>query len=173
MQQKLHEKKRIYQVFGILFAITFSCCSLHAVAIDKPNIIVIMADDMGFSDIGCYGGEIKTPNIDQLAREGVRFTGFKNTSRCAPSRASLLTGRYQHSVGMGWMAASDERRPGYRGQLSPEAPTLAEILKAHGYRTGAVGKWHLTVVDESSNQKRLFPLDRGFDFYYGTWWGAK
>ena len=173
MQQKLHEKKRIYQVFGILLAITFSCCSLHAVAIDKPNIIVIMADDMGFSDIGCYGGEIKTPNIDQLARDGVRFTGFKNTSRCAPSRASLLTGRYQHSVGMGWMAASDERRPGYRGQLSPEAPTLAEILKAHGYRTGAVGKWHLTVVDESSNQKRLFPLDRGFDFYYGTWWGAK
>ena len=145
----------------------------YAANTEKPNIVVIMADDLGFSDLGCYGGEIQTPHIDQLARAGVRFTGFKNTSRCAPSRASLLTGRYQHSVGVGWMAAVDEQRPGYRGQLSADAPTLAEILKVHGYATGIVGKWHLTLVKESKTQKRLFPLDRGFDFFHGTWWGAK
>ena len=138
----------------------------------KPNIIVIMADDMGFSDLGCYGGEIQTPNIDQLAREGVRFTGFKNTSRCTPSRASLLTGRYAHSVGVGHMS-QDRNMPGYRGQLSTEAPTMAEILKPHGYGTGIVGKWHLTVTSKKTDQEQLFPLDRGFDFFHGTWWGAK
>ena len=138
----------------------------------KPNIIVIMADDMGFSDLGCYGGEIQTPNIDQLAKEGVRFTGFKNTARCTPSRASLLTGRYAHSVGVGSMS-QDRNLPGYRGQLSIDAPTMAEILKPHGYATGIVGKWHLTVTSKETDQKQLFPLDRGFDFYHGTWWGAK
>lgn len=145
----------------------------YAANTEKPNIIVIMADDLGFSDLGCYGGEIQTPHVDQLARVGIRFTGFKNTSRCAPSRASLLTGRYQHSVGVGWMTAVDDHRPGYRGQLSADAPTLAEILKTHDYRTGVVGKWHLTLVRESKTQERLFPLDRGFDFFHGTWWGAK
>ena len=173
MEKRLFKENRIHCISGILFSVILSCCPLHATRADEPNIIVIMADDMGFSDLGCYGGELETPNINQLAREGIRFTGFKNTAKCAPSRASLLTGRYQHSVGMGWMASADERRPGYRGQLSAEAPTLAEILKPHSYGTGVVGKWHLTVVDESSKQKRLFPLDRGFDFYYGTWWGAK
>lgn len=144
---------------------------LNASDKNKPNIIVIMADDMGFSDLGCYGGEIQTPNIDQLAKEGVRFTGFKNASRCTPSRASLLTGRYAHSVGVGRMSR-DRNLPGYRGQLSTNAPTMAEILKPHGYATGIVGKWHQTVTGKST-QKPLFPLDRGFDFFYGTWWGAK
>lgn len=83
--------------------------------IDTPNIVLIMCDDMGFSDIGCYGSEIKTPNIDKLAQEGVRFSQFKNTGRSCPSRAALLTGRYQHQAGMGWMAEVDEHRPGYRG----------------------------------------------------------
>jgi arylsulfatase len=137
----------------------------------RPNIIVILADDMGYSDLGCYGGEIQTPNIDALAREGVRFTGFKNTARCTPSRASLLTGRYSHSVGVGAMQ-QDQHLPGYRGQLSADAPTIAEILKPHGYATGVVGKWHQTVIGKSK-QKPLYPLDRGFDFFYGTWWGAK
>ena len=139
----------------------------------KPNIILIMADDLGFSDLGCYGGEIETPHIDRLAEGGVRFSGFKNTCRCAPSRASLLTGRYQHAVGVGRMTANDFQRPAYRGQLSLDAPTLAEILKAEGYGTGIVGKWHLTVTDKNSPQKPVFPLDRGFDFFHGTWWGAK
>ena len=103
---------------------------------DKPNVIVIMADDLGYSDLSCYGGEIETPNIDRLAEEGLRFTDVKNTARCAPSRASLLTGRYQHSVGVGRMTANDFKRPGYRGQLSTEAPTLVEILKSQGYREG-------------------------------------
>lgn len=84
----------------------------------QPNIVLIMCDDMGFSDLGCYGSEIHTPNIDKLARYGVRFSQFKNTGRSCPSRASLLTGRYQHEVGMGWMAEVDEHRPGYRGQIS-------------------------------------------------------
>lgn len=142
-------------------------------AAEKPNVIVIMADDLGYSDLGCYGGEIETPHIDRLAEEGLRFSGFKNTCRCAPSRASLLTGRYQHAVGVGRMTAKDYQRPGYRGQLSLDAPTLAEILKPKGYGTGIVGKWHLTVTDKKSPQKPIFPLDRGFDFFHGTWWGAK
>lgn len=81
-----------------------------------------MADDLGYSDLGSFGGEIRTPNIDQLANQGVRFTQFKNTGRCCPSRATLLTGRNQHSVGMGWMTAADEHRPGYRGQITNELP---------------------------------------------------
>lgn len=138
---------------------------------DQPNIIVIMADDMGYSDLSCYGGEIQTPHIDSIATNGVRFTGFKNAGRCTPSRASLLTGRYSHSVGVGAMSI-DQNYPGYRGQLSQDAPTMAEILKPHGYATGIVGKWHQTYTGASS-QEQLFPLDRGFDFFYGTWWGAK
>ena len=138
---------------------------------DQPNIIVIMADDMGYSDLSCYGGEIQTPHIDSIATNGVRFTGFKNAGRCTPSRASLLTGRYSHSVGVGAMS-KDQNYPGYRGQLSQDAPTMAEILKPHGYATGIVGKWHQTYTG-SSGQEQLFPLDRGFDFFYGTWRGAK
>lgn len=94
----------------------------------QPNIVLIMCDDMGFSDLGCYGSEIHTPNIDKLARYGVRFSQFKNTGRNCPSRASLMTGRYQHEVGMGWMAEVDEHRPGYRGQISRDYPTIAEVL---------------------------------------------
>ena len=121
----------------VLFVVSIACVTLawaetkapkgYDVA-GRPNIIVILADDMGYSDLGCYGGEILTPNIDQLAKEGVRFTGFKNTSRCTPSRASLLTGRYSHSVGVGAMS-HDQHLPGYSGQLSADAPTIAEILK--------------------------------------------
>ncbi len=174
MRPKSHNNHRTLAISVLrgLAAITASCCSAQVAAADKPNIIVIMADDLGYSDLACYGGEIETPYIDRLAQDGVRFTGFKNTARCAPSRASLLTGRYQHAVGVGRMT-TDENRPGYRGQLSTEAPTLAEILRPHGYATGIVGKWHLTFTGKSETQKQLFPLDRGFDFYYGTWWGAK
>ena len=99
----------------------------------KPNIVLIMCDDMGYSDLGCYGSEIETPNIDALAEKGVRFSNFRNTGRCCPSRASLLTGRHQHAVGLGWMTAVDEHRPGYRGQISSKIPTIAEILKKNGY----------------------------------------
>ena len=138
---------------------------------EKPNIIVILADDLGYSDLSIYGGEIETPHIDQLAREGVRFTGLKNASRCTPSRASFLTGRYSHAVGVGAMS-KDQNLPAYRGQLSADAPTIAEIMKPHGYATGIVGKWHQTYTGESK-QKALYPLDRGFEYFYGAWWGAK
>ena len=101
----------------------------------KPNIILILCDDMGFSDLSCYGGEVHTPNIDFLAENGIRFSQFKNTGRSCPSRAALLTGRYQHEVGMGWMTAVDEHRPGYRGQISEQYPTIAEVFRENGYHT--------------------------------------
>ena len=106
----------------------------------SPNIVLIMCDDMGYSDLGCYGSEIKTPNIDRLAEQGIRFSQFKNTGRSCPSRAALLTGYYQHEVGMGWMTAVDEHRPGYRGQIDSEHPTIAEELKQRGYTTYMSGK---------------------------------
>jgi arylsulfatase A-like enzyme len=154
---------------GVLLALL---CAVSLLAAARPNVVIIMADDLGYSDLGCYGGEIRTPNIDGLAADGVRFTGFKNTCRCAPSRASLLTGRYQHAVGVGAMTQAD-RGPAYRGQLSKTAPTLAEILSAHNYATGMVGKWHLSLVTDEEKRKGSFPCDRGFDFFHGTWWGAK
>ena len=109
----------------------------------KPNIIVILSDDMGYSDIGCYGSEIDTPNLDRLAANGLRYTRFYNTSRCCPTRASLLTGLYAHQAGVGAMT-KDSKQPGYRGNLSRNAVTIAEALKPVGYRTYMAGKWHLT-----------------------------
>src|SRR5687767_14099282 len=94
----------------------------------KPNIIIIMADDMGYSDLGCYGSEIETPNLDALASKGVRFTQFYNTARCCPTRASLLTGVYPHQAGMGHMTGNIRENPGYRAELSRETPTIAEVL---------------------------------------------
>ena len=108
-----------------------------------PNIVLIMADDMGYSDIGCYGGEIQTPTLDRLAENGLRFTRFYNTARCCPTRAALMTGLYQHQAGMGWMTY-DAGIPGYRGDLNKNCVTIAEVLKPAGYRTYIHGKWHLT-----------------------------
>lgn len=133
----------------------------------SPNIVLILCDDMGFSDLGCYGGEIKTPHLDSLALHGVRFSQFKNTGRSCPTRASLLTGRYQHQVGMGWMTAVDEHRPGYRGQISKEYPTIAEVMKANGYGTYMCGKWHVTVDGAFHEPNGSYPVQRGFDRYYG------
>ncbi|MDD7986162.1 arylsulfatase [Lentisphaera marina] len=142
----------------------------------KPNIVLIMFDDMGYSDLGCYGGEVKTPHIDSLAEGGVKFRNFKNTGRCCPSRASLLTGRHQHAVGLGWMTAVDEYRPGYRGQISSKVPTIAEILKTEGYSTYMSGKWHVSVdggwKPKGSKPNGSYPLERGFDKFYGTMSGG-
>lgn len=132
-----------------------------------PNIVLIMCDDMGFSDLGCYGSEIQTPHLDSLAAQGLRFSQFKNTGRSCPSRAALLTGRYQHEVGMGWMTAVDEHRPGYRGQIACEYPTIAEVLKSNGYRTYMSGKWHVTVDGAFDAPNGSYPVQRGFDRYYG------
>ncbi len=139
----------------------------------RPNIIVIMSDDMGYSDIGCYGSEIQTPALDNLANNGLRFTQFYNTGRCCPTRASLLTGLYPHQAGIGWMM-SDQQLDGYRGDLNRNCVTIAEALKPAGYATYAVGKWHVTkhTHAETDDKKFNWPQQRGFDKYYGIINGA-
>src|SRR5439155_11939079 len=109
----------------------------------RTNVVIILADDLGFSDIGCYGGEIRTPNIDSLAADGVRFAQFYNMARCCPTRAALLTGLYPHQAGIGAMN-QDLGKPAYRGELNDRCVTIAEVLRDSGYHTGMAGKWHLT-----------------------------
>jgi len=142
-----------------------------SLAAERPNILLIMSDDMGFSDIGCYGGEIHTPNLDRLAAGGLRFTQFYNTARCCPTRASLLTGLYPHQTGVGWMMA-DRGYDGYRGDLNRRCVTIAEVLKPAGYATYMVGKWHVTKAARPEGPKDNWPLQRGFDRFYGTITGA-
>lgn len=143
---------------------------------DRPNIILIMADDMGFSDLSSYGGEINTPNLDALAENGLRYRTFYNQARCMPTRAALLTGRYPHQTGLGEMGGDrGEENPGYRGNINHESVTLAEVLKVNGYRTYMSGKWHLTNHDKSDepiDNKFNWPKQRGFDRYFGTITGA-
>ena len=122
----------------------------------RPNIVIVMADDMGFSDIGPYGGEIDTPTLDYLAANGLRFTQFYNTARCCPTRAALLTGIYQHQAGVGHMVG-DMGRPAYRGYLNDRCVTIAEALKPAGYTTLMSGKWHV------GEERPHWPVDRGFD----------
>lgn len=144
---------------------------------ERPNIVVIMADDMGFSDISPYGGEIRTPNLERLASGGLRFTQFYNAARCCPTRASLLTGLYPHQAGVGHMTG-DDGLPGYRGELSKQSVTIAQVLRAAGYRTYMSGKWHVTGQlgiwsgDSSRASKENWPLQRGFEEFYGTILGA-
>ncbi|NRB73760.1 MAG: arylsulfatase [Verrucomicrobiales bacterium] len=133
-------------------------------AADKPNILYILADDLGFSDLGCFGGEIETPVLDSLAEGGVRLTQFYNTGRCCPSRAAILTGQYPHQVGLGHMTTNDLGRPGYRGIVSSDAQTIAQVLKPAGYRSFISGKWHLGTPDPTGN---------GFEEFYGTLVSAK
>ena len=143
-------------------------------AAQQPNIILIMSDDMGFSDIGCYGGEINTPNLDKLAGNGLRFTQFYNTGRCCPTRGSLLTGLYPHQAGIGHMTG-DYGLPAYRGDLNTQCLTIAEALKPAGYRTYMSGKWHVTPVTKTKDgepDRHNWPRQRGFDRFYGTIHGA-
>jgi arylsulfatase len=134
-----------------------------------PNILVVLFDDVGFSDFGCYGSPIKTPTIDRLAAEGLRYSGFHTTAMCSTTRAALLTGRNHHSVGVGCLANFDSGYPGYRGKIARQAGTLAEMLKAHTYRNYMVGKWHVTPLTESGATGPFdgWPLGRGFDRFYG------
>lgn len=128
----------------------------------KPNILVILADDLGYSDLGCYGGEISTPNIDRLANHGARFTKFYNSARCCPSRASLMTGLYPTQAGIGDFTTpkpAANKGPGYLGRLRNDCVTIAEVLKPAGYRCYYVGKWHM--------HPQTGPIDRGFDEFYG------
>src|SRR4026209_1193804 len=124
----------------------FNCLvlvSAGTVTAAAPNIVVVMSDDRGFSDLGCYGGEIQTPTLDRLAAGGLRLTQFYNTARCCPTRAALLTGLYPHQAGIGHMM-DDRGLDGYRGTLNRSCVTIAEALKPAGYRSYAVGKWHVT-----------------------------
>ncbi|MEM1444294.1 MAG: arylsulfatase [Verrucomicrobiota bacterium] len=139
----------------------FSCSPLISADASPPNMVVIMVDDMGFSDIGCYGGEIETPHLDDLAKSGLRFMDFYNAGRCCPTRAALLTGLYQHQAGIGHMTG-DSGHPSYRGFLNNRCVTIAEALKTAGYFSAITGKWHV------GSAPAQWPLERGFDRFYGT-----
>ena len=134
-----------------------------------PNILVVLFDDVGFSDFGCYGSPIETPAIDALAARGLRYTGFHTTAMCSTTRAALLTGRNHHSVGVGCLANFDSGYPGYRGKIAAEAGTLAEMLRPAGYRNYMLGKWHVTSLTETGPTGPFdgWPLGRGFDRFYG------
>ena len=145
----------------------------------RPNVILILADDMGFSDIGCFGSEIQTPNIDSLARDGAAFTQMYNCARCCPTRASLLTGLYPHQAGVGYMV-NDLGLPGYQGYLRDDSVTIAEALRAGGYRTYLSGKWHVGGAYNASKPEEWrpgepgfpIPTQHGFDHFYGFLAGA-
>lgn len=170
-----------------LFAVLHPQEADAAKRLDKrPNIIVILADDLGYSDAGCYGGEIHTPNLDYLAKSGLRFNHFYNASRSCPTRASLLTGLYQHQAGIGRMTF-DNGLPGYRGTLSRNAVTIAEVLRDAGYRTSMVGKWHVAetplrpdqrdwlnhqVSHDTFSDLSNYPVNRGFQTHYGLIYGV-
>ena len=167
-----------YFYLPALFIVLFIACKstkeklpdLLSSSETPPNILLILADDMGFSDIGCYGSEIATPNLDRLAANGLRFTRFYNAARCCPTRASLLTGLYPHQVGMGGMVSNANNTPpigAYQGYLRPDSySTIAEALKTVGYGTYMSGKWH---VGEAA---AYWPKKRGFDKYWGLISGA-
>ncbi|MFT3855916.1 MAG: arylsulfatase [Ilumatobacteraceae bacterium] len=142
-----------------------------AFAQNRPNIVVILADDLGFADLGCYGSEIPTPNLDALAQHGIRLTNFYNTARCCPSRAALLTGVWSHQAGIGHMTEDKGAdHPAYRGQLNNNTVTIAEVLRNAGYFTAMTGKWHV------GQEHGVIPANRGFQrslnapaggYYYG------
>jgi arylsulfatase len=136
---------------------------------DRPNILLILADDMGYSDLGCYGGEIHTPNLDNLATHGVRFTQFYNAARCCPTRASLLTGLHPAQAGMRWMNGTRKLK-NYYGALDKNSVTVAEVLKQYGYSNYMSGKWHVSGHDcaKSRQEKTDWPCQRGFDQFFGT-----
>jgi len=165
---KLNRRQFIKALTAGAASLTIPACSnpnkIKSDTAEKPNIILIMADDMGYSDLGCYGSEIHTPNLDRLAYNGLRFTQFYNTARCCPTRASLLTGLYPHQAGMGKMVSHKpgDKPPGpYQGYLNNNCVTLAEVLKSADYTTLMSGKWHVGELPPH------WPTDRGFDKYYG------
>lgn len=149
--------KKIFTI--LLLAIAVQAYSIEKSKLKKPNIILIVADDLGYSDLASYGSEIQTPNLDKLAKEGLRLKEFYNNSICAPTRASILTGQYQHKAGVGYFS-NDLGSPAYQGYINQESLTLAEVLKLNGYTTLISGKWHVSGKDVS------LPWQRGFDFVY-------
>ena len=168
-----HSRRDFLKSLGVGAAALAASQELRADMPDarRPNIVLIMVDDMGFSDIGCYGGEIRTPNLDRLASRGVRFSQFCNTARCCPTRASLMTGLSPHQTGVGHMM-SDDGFDGYRGDLNRSCVTIAEALRPAGYGTYMSGKWHVTRHTGADGPTRNWPRQRGFDRYFGTITGA-
>ena len=175
-RKQQNELRRVFMrtiaVFVLAFALVAGSVSLAAVPA-RPNIVVILADDLGFSDIGCYGSEIATPNIDALAKAGVRYSRFYNCARCCPSRAALMTGLYPHQAGVGDMVDSYAEAvrkklnsPAYSDHLSRQAPTIAEVLQGAGYHTLMAGKWHLGYRPEE------WPAARGFEQSFAQIEGA-
>ncbi len=146
-------------VLGLVLTLS-GCDSKQAKTPKRPNVILILADDMGYSDLGCYGSEINTPSLDNLASNGLRMTQFYNASRCCPTRASLLTGLYPHQANMGFMQ-EDCKLPGYGGHIPNNAVTIAEMLRDNGYNTAMSGKWHV------GNDEAYWPTKKGFDKFYG------
>ena len=165
---KYHDVQRIRWI--VLLAMISGVNSLPAFD-DRPNIIVMMADDMGFFRYWPLRGEIHTPALDDLAKNGVRFSQFYNTGRCCPTRASLLSGLYAHQAGVGWMM-SDNGHDGYRGELNRKCMTMAEVLKTAGYSTYMSGKWHVTKDVRPDGDQSNWPRQRGFDRFFGTIHGA-
>ena len=156
---------------GLLTASGSAAPEPPAASVSQPNIVLIMADDMGFSDLGCYGSEIETPNLDRLAADGVRFSQFYNSGRCCPTRASLLTGLHPHQAGIGYMQG-DIGLPGYRGSINKDTPTIAEVLRPAGYKSYMSGKWHVAAQWKTTEVTGGWPMQRGFDKFYGTIIGA-
>ncbi len=157
----------------LVLILTGSCEKIRKEEEDKlgsnrPNILLIMADDMGFSDLGCFGSEINTPNLDALAANGLRYTQFYNSARCCPTRASLLTGLYPHQTGVGAMTNMDRGFDGYRADLNNKCVTIAEALKEANYATYMCGKWHVTRFIHPDSSKHNWPVQRGFDKFYGS-----
>ena len=180
--------KKFTKVFPLTaLALSASACGYVEKSEDKrPNILIILADDLGYSDLSCYGGEIHTPNLDRLAQNGVRFNRFYNAGRSCPTRASLLTGLYPHQAGIGRMTF-DNHLPGYRGTMTHNGVTIAEALKDYGYHTGMIGKWHVAETPLRPDQrewlahqvqydefapKENYPTRRGFEDFYGTIYGV-
>lgn len=176
----MHAMSAEVLVFIGLISMLVSCSARqNSVADRKPNIIVILGDDIGYSDIGSYGSEIKTPNLDRMAAEGVRFTHFYNTARCSPSRASLLTGLYPHQAAMGHLATRPLwEEAGYLDDLNKNTATIAELLKDAGYSTWMAGKWHLYGMNASNLpvgdtiDKSSWPMQRGFERFFGNLSGS-
>ena len=157
----------------IAISLLFSLALFGVRAAERPDIILIMVDDLGFSDLGFMGGEIKTPHLDSLAVDGVRFSQFYNSGRCCPTRATLMTGLHPHQAGIGWMTETPGKKrgetepPAYQGHLNDRCVTIAEALRTAGYATMMAGKWHLGYNDKSD-----WPLQRGFETYFGCISGA-
>lgn len=170
MKQHLRDRCRVLiaaVTFGVATAMPVCSMAEAPKVRSTPNIVLIMSDDMGYSDIGCYGGEISTPHLDRLAAHGLRYSQFYNTARCCPTRASLLTGLYPHQARIGHMM-QDKGLPGYQGNLGRNCVTIAEVLRPAGYSTYMAGKWHVTPPEHRDN----WPLQRGFGRFYGTIHGA-